>query len=140
MTKDAKHSTNTGEHLSDDERRIFSRVIFDGQVTLSQGNLSCEGTLIDMSLKGMLVDCPSDCAFNADKLVHAAITLSEDACISMDTHLRHTVQGESGQNRCGFECMRISLDSISTLRRLVEVNLGNSKALERELAALGELF
>lgn len=38
----------------------------------------------------------------------------------------------------GFVCRHIDLDSISHLRRLVELNLGDEQLLERELAALGE--
>jgi hypothetical protein len=38
----------------------------------------------------------------------------------------------------GFVCRHIDLDSISHLRRLVELNLGDETLLERELAALGE--
>lgn len=36
----------------------------------------------------------------------------------------------------GFECQHIDLDSISHLRRLVELNLGDEELLERELALL----
>jgi hypothetical protein len=38
----------------------------------------------------------------------------------------------------GFVCRHIDLDSISHLRRLVELNLGDEQLLERELAALGD--
>jgi hypothetical protein len=38
----------------------------------------------------------------------------------------------------GFVCRHIDLESISHLRRLVELNLGDESLLERELAALGE--
>jgi hypothetical protein len=42
------------------------------------------------------------------------------------------------QELLGFVCQYIDLDSISHLRRLVELNLGDGSLLERELAALGE--
>ena len=38
----------------------------------------------------------------------------------------------------GMVCRHIDVDSISHLRRLVELNLGDEALLERELAALGE--
>ena len=37
----------------------------------------------------------------------------------------------------GLRCVDIDLDSITHLRRLVELNLGETELLERELSALG---
>jgi hypothetical protein len=39
-------------------------------------------------------------------------------------------------NQLGFHCSHIDVDSISHLRRLIELNLGDEAELERELAAL----
>lgn len=39
----------------------------------------------------------------------------------------------------GFYCEEIDLDSITHLRRLIELNLGSSELLERELSALVQL-
>lgn len=36
----------------------------------------------------------------------------------------------------GLQCREIDLDSITHLRRLIELNLGSSELLERELGAL----
>jgi hypothetical protein len=41
-------------------------------------------------------------------------------------------------NEVGFKCEHIDLDSISALRRLVELNLGDSHLLERDLLALSQ--
>lgn len=38
--------------------------------------------------------------------------------------------------RLGFQCNRIDLESMSQLKRLVELNLGNEALLERELTEL----
>ena len=48
-----------------------------------------------------------------------------------------TARGQDGE-LIGFVCRHIDVDSISHLRRLVELNLGDEALLERELAALGE--
>jgi hypothetical protein len=37
----------------------------------------------------------------------------------------------------GLHCKDIDIDSITHLRRLIELNLGNPALLERELSALG---
>jgi hypothetical protein len=42
-------------------------------------------------------------------------------------------------NDAGFKCEHIDIDSISQLRRLVELNLGDSQMLERDLLALTEI-
>ena len=36
----------------------------------------------------------------------------------------------------GLRCLAIDLDSVTHLRRFVELNLGNPELLERELSAL----
>jgi len=40
-------------------------------------------------------------------------------------------------NNVGLRCEYIDIDSITYLRRLVELNLGDAELLERELVALG---
>jgi len=41
------------------------------------------------------------------------------------------------QDSLGFRCQRIDLDSFLRLKRMIELNLGNTDMLERELEALG---
>jgi hypothetical protein len=50
----------------------------------------------------------------------------------MKVRCRHAERGQ-----IGFECEHIDIDSISNLRRLVELNLGDAELLERQLGALG---
>jgi len=52
--------------------------------------------------------------------------------VQMEVRLAHSRDG-----LLGFECRAIDLDSLSHLRRLVELNLGDARLLDRELAALG---
>jgi hypothetical protein len=42
----------------------------------------------------------------------------------------------STEQRIGFRCSHIDLDNACELRRLVELNLGDSSLLERDLNAL----
>lgn len=51
--------------------------------------------------------------------------------ISMESAVTH-VEGR----RAGLHCLTIDLDSVTHLRRLVELNLGDPALLERELSAL----
>ena len=115
-----------------EDRRQFSRVTFNAEVTLSQGAERWPVQLIDISLKGVLIETPIDWQPDFSKPFAITLTLSDETHIDMDLLWRHSHQGLSG-----FECKRIDIDSITHLRRLVELNLGDSRLLERELAALG---
>jgi hypothetical protein len=116
------------------ERRIFSRIHFDAWAELRQGERHWHAPLIDLSLKGLLVSEPEDWSqAAADQPLHAAIHLDNQLAIEMTVLLRH-----HGGGHLGFECQSIDLDSITNLRRLVELNLGDPDLLERQLGALGD--
>lgn len=118
--------------MNDNERRQFSRITFDAQTLLSQGAKQWTVTLIDLSLQGALIETPAD--WDVDTQLPFAITikLDDDKAITMSLLWRHSEKGQTG-----FECKHIDIDSITYLRRLVELNVGDAKLLERELAALG---
>ncbi len=117
---------------SANERRRFQRIAFDASTELAQGEQSWAVELHDLSFKGLLVKRPH--AWNGDpnQPFETRIKLSADAQVTMEVVLTR-IQGEL----LGFVCRHIDLDSISHLRRLVELNLGDETLLERELASLG---
>jgi hypothetical protein len=115
-----------------DERRRFSRITFHrpAELEVLAERAVCE--LLDVSLKGALVETPP--AFRA--AVGQACTLTirldaGDAVIRMDGLVVHR-EG----NQVGVRCAGIDLESIAHLRRLVELNLGDEDLLHRELSAL----
>lgn len=118
---------------SPSERRRFQRIAFDATTELSQGERRWPAQLHDLSLKGLLVHRPQDWQ-NTDSTqpFMARIRLADDAVLEMEVELTRS-QGEL----LGFVCRHIDIESISHLRRLVELNLGDQTLLERELAALG---
>nr|WP_298135928.1 PilZ domain-containing protein [uncultured Pseudomonas sp.] len=115
------------------ERRRFQRITFNAPTEIVQGARSWSAELHDISLKGLLVKRPAQWNGDPDHPYQANIHLAEDACVKMEVVLTRS-QGEL----LGFVCRHIDLDSISHLRRLVELNLGDESLLERELAALGD--
>jgi hypothetical protein len=115
-------------------RRRFKRIAFDARTELSQGEYIWPVKLIDLSLKGLLIERPEPWLGNPQQDFFVDIHLSEDVDIEMDVHLAHE---ENGQ--LGFVCRHISLESIQRLRRLIELNLGDEEELERELGALIEI-
>ena len=120
------------EHAAD--RRRFKRIAFDARTELSQGEYIWPVKLIDVSLKGLLIERPEPWLGNVEQDFSVDIHLSEDINIFMDVRLTHEEHGQ-----LGFVCRHISLESIERLRRLIELNLADEQALERELGELIEI-
>ncbi|MGI3129841.1 PilZ domain-containing protein [Halopseudomonas pachastrellae] len=115
-----------------DDRRRFSRVPFDAHTLLQQDDWCIAAQLIDVSLRGLLVLQPAAWdTQRANAPFIAIIELAEANQIRMEVNLAHAEEG-----LLGFECLHIDLDSISHLRRLLALNLGDEGLLERELGAL----
>jgi hypothetical protein len=115
------------------ERRRFQRIAFDAATELIQGPRNWPMVLHDVSLKGLLVERPALWDGDPEQPFIARIHLDDDVQLEMKVQLSRT-----DEQLLGFTCKHIDLDSISHLRRLVELNLGDESLLERELAALGE--
>jgi hypothetical protein len=115
-----------------DERRRFSRITFHRPAELDAvgERVACE--LLDVSLKGALVEVPASAHARAGQPATLSIRLDAgDAVIRMKGQIVHR---EAAQ--VGLRCTEIDIDSIAHLRRLVELNLGDEDLLERELSAL----
>lgn len=111
-----------------DERRQFSRILFDAKATLTQHETVWPTTIHDLSLNGALVAEPSGFS-PSEQPLQLSFTLGEsDVVVSMETKLTHQKEG-----LLGLECLHIDVDSISHLRRMLELNLGDASLLNREL-------
>lgn len=118
------------------ERRKYSRVALDlsGRLESEVQSKSYLVHIRDVSLKGAFVEL---CNFESDphmfrgqkyKLV---IELQATTKIIMHMVCRHVIE-----KKLGLECTRIDPESISLLKRLVEMNVGRSDILNRELNVL----
>lgn len=88
--------------------------------------------MLDISLKGVLLQLPAGRAPQAGMPCLVKLPLATgDIVISMAGELAHVEGGHAG-----VLCRSIDLESITHLRRLIEVNLGDPAASERELKAL----
>ena len=115
------------------ESRHFSRIPFHADVILHfhLANVEQTGHLLDISLKGALVETaqPLANAFRG-KICRMVLFLGKGGeHITMEGAVVH----QEGK-LIGIECQHIDLDSMSNLRRLVELNTGDEKLLARELA------
>lgn len=86
----------------------------------------------DLSLKGALLCLPRAGAVAVGDPCLLNISLAQmEVGIAMAGEVAH-VEGE----HVGLLCRSIDIESITHLRRLLEINLGDAKLLERELKAL----
>lgn len=120
--------------MNTSSRRQFSRVFFDAPCEIQQGDFIWESQALDLSLQGALLERPHGLTAQIGESFEISVRLGDDvAIIRMTGALRH-----EEQDRLGFECQSIDLNSATHLRRLVELNLGDEAELHRELALLGQ--
>jgi len=114
-----------------EDKRRFHRIFYSAEAVLVGDGDSYDCKILDISLNGCLLDFLQPWNGSTDVLYTLTLTLSDEVKIVMQLTLVHGAETQSG-----FKCRHIDIDSISRLRRLVELNLGDSELLERELAAL----
>ena len=113
------------------ERRNFWRAVFHSpvRVTTHAGEMSAR--LQDISLKGALLETSGPWDGKPGEECQLSLTLAPDATIGMWAEIMH-VDG----HHVGLRCKSIDIDSITHLRRLVELNSGDPALLDRELSGL----
>lgn len=116
---------------SDREQRHHQRILYNADAILSDGDNQTACKVVDISLKGCLLDFQRPWTGNHIDTYTLKLALSDEVAIAMTLKFSH---GFGGQ--IGFKCEHIDIDSITNLRRLVELNLGDSEMLGRELDAL----
>jgi hypothetical protein len=116
------------------ERRQFIRIPFDvrAHVNDQQGGLYLNCAVIDVSLKGLLIEKPADWTGQIGMSYDIDLIL-DDAQIVIK--VSSTVAHIDGQ-RIGFESQQLDLDSMMHLKRLISLNLGDESLLHRELSTL----
>ncbi|HSX83813.1 MAG TPA: PilZ domain-containing protein [Cellvibrio sp.] len=123
--------TDTRKKTAANERRKFSRILFDAHVELAQGAFHWRASLLDISLRGLLLQQTLPKEVNHKEPILVKILLSDSTSIAMSVSLAH-----QHHNQTGLMCTSIDIDSVSHLRRLIELNLGDALAAERELSEL----
>ncbi len=114
--------------------RRFSRITFDSSVQIASGENRWETKLLDICLNGAMAIQPAQ--WSGDKGMDCTLSIklgADGPTVIMESTMVHAEKG-----RLGFRCNSIDVDSITHLRRLVELNLGDAKLADRELSALLE--
>jgi c-di-GMP-binding flagellar brake protein YcgR len=114
------------------DRRRFHRIIFDASATVESSSGTYQTALIDISLKGALAKIPEGWSPQLGERVTLKVILDDGETITMLTSCAHMEN-----DQLGLLCKEIDMISISLLRRLVELNIGDDILLQRDLEALG---
>ncbi len=117
-----------------ENRRKFQRVLFDADTRIEIDSVTMSARLIDISLNGALLERPKHWSTATGENVSISINLDqeEEFSIHMQAEVAHI-----DDDKVGLHCRHIDMESITNLRRLLELNLGDPDLLERELAVLG---
>ena len=112
--------------------RLFSRVPFNAAVSLHLNHQAVEVTLLDIALKGALVQTSAPLNLQLDDSCRLQLPLTNDGdTIEMTGKVAHL----EGCN-VGLKCEHIDLNSLTLLRRLLELNTGDTDLMDRELSLL----
>ncbi|MBT1443460.1 PilZ domain-containing protein [Shewanella sp. JM162201] len=111
-----------------DERRKFSRILFDTPASLSDGDHRWQTRILDLSLNGALLEAPAEFNAPAEPLSLSFVLPESDVEVTLQARVAH-----QKANQIGLRCVHIDVESISHLRRMVELNLGDASLLNREL-------
>lgn len=114
------------------ERRHFTRVLFDAPALLTSGTGTFEVHVLDLSLKGALVQVPAGVTLPSGAPCQLMVSLgATNQHIAMSVEVAHV-----GGTHLGLWCCSTDLDSVTHLRRLIELQLGDPALLERDLGAM----
>lgn len=118
--------------MSAAERRQFHRILYDAQASLidAEGHIATQ--VVDVSLNGALVRRPGAWGGQIGQPIKLEIELGPETRITIEGSVVHLEK-----DLLGIARQHIDIDSISHLKRLVELNLADESLLQRDLEALG---
>ncbi len=116
---------------SKNDQRRFHRIFYQATALLSCAEQTWLCDVNDLSLNGCLLRFGTAWHGDNDKTYALTLQLAPETYITMELRVSHV-----NDNKVGFKCTHTNLESVFKLRRLIELNLGDSTLLERDLQAL----
>lgn len=115
------------------DRRQFARVAFDAPARIATREERLDATVVDLSFKGALVRLQAGARRPAlGTRCWISVSLHGlDEQITLDCEVAHVSGAE-----LGLLCRGLDIDSMTHLRKLIELQLGDPALLDRELHAL----
>ncbi|GGD67447.1 PilZ domain-containing protein [Lacimicrobium alkaliphilum] len=118
--------------MNTENRRQFTRITFSAPVEARQGSQRWQCRLLDISLKGVLIEAPEDfCADQNQSVLLVASLPGISSSLMMEGEIKH-----QDDRQVGVKITMLDIDSASRLRRLIELNVGDDTLLKRELEKL----
>ena len=115
-----------------ENRRHFTRILFSIKAQLTIDSIAYHVSIHDISLNGVLITAVKSEQSLKGKQGTLRFSLSDDESeVTMDIDVVHEHDDETG-----LQCNAIDIDSVTHLRRLIELNLGDSEQLNKELSEL----
>ncbi len=115
-----------------EDKRKFTRIVFTTPASLEIKGQMFPTKLIDLSLKGALIDVPASAEISLGDPCNLSFELGGvEVTIEFDGEIAHIEQ-----NAIGIVCLKMELESASHLKRLIELNVGSEDLLHRNLENL----
>jgi len=118
-----------------ENRRQFTRILFSIKAELAVEDNSYPVSIHDISLNGALVTATGSEHPLKGKLGTLTFFLSDN----ISEVIMHVAIVHEQHDETGLQCNAIDIDSVTHLRRLVELNLGDNDQLNKELSQLSRL-
>lgn len=113
------------------ERRRFSRVTFTTHAQIYSHQQVWDTQIIDLSLNGALIVCPDNFNSQADNYTLSFELTGSQETLSFSMELVHL-----DEQVIGLTLIQADIESISHLRRILELNLGDYALLTRQVGQL----
>ncbi len=115
-----------------EDKRRFTRAPFDAKATLGNDDSLWEVELIDISLNGVLIKRPEHWSGQMGEEFAFDMPLGDGAEFVI---MRCTVKRVDDE-RVGLQCSDIGIESVTHLRRMMELNTGDPELVNREFSQL----
>jgi hypothetical protein len=112
--------------------RNYARIPFATEVLLHLGGKAVKVQLIDIALKGALVQVETPVGVALRDKCSLELPLDKVGDVVVMSGVVAHLEGQ----HIGIECQDIDLTSLTHLRRLVELNTGDAELMDRELSHL----
>ena len=112
------------------ERRRFTRISFSGKCTIKDGETHIQAALLDISLRGALLQLPDNDVFEQNKPCELEIIINEAPRVAL--YLQAEMVHRQAE-RVGMYFKTTDIDSLTHLRRLIELNMGDADKTLQEL-------
>jgi len=112
------------------ERRNFQRVPFAAEAEINCEEKKIHGELLDISLQGALIQGRGTIPFETGNICELSVYLSgPEITLQFDVNLVHRED-----NRLGFRFIGEDTETMAHLKRLLELNIGSSEILDKEIS------